>query len=387
MKFLPLIWRNLMRRKVRTFMTVMSIMVAFVLFGVLMAVRAAFSMGIDVAGADRLMSIHKVSIIQLLPKSYGDRIRSVNGVTDVTHANWFGGYYQEPSNFIANMAVEPESWLRMYPEFELPEEHKQAWYRNRTGAVVGIDTARKFGWKVGDRVPLISPIYRKPDGSPWDFTIEGIYDSTTKGVDKTNFFFHWAFLDETFRNTGFLNGQVGWYIIRVADPASSDTLAKQIDALFANSPAETKTATEKAFISDWAKQVGDIGAIMIAITAAVLFSILFVTGNAMAQSIRERISELGVLKTLGYSDSRILSLVLLESFAIAVLGGGLGLGLAWAGITAMGDPTNGFLPIFHFPVRDLVAGAALVLVLGFATGLLPALQARRLKIVDALRRA
>jgi putative ABC transport system permease protein len=385
MKFLPLVLRNLTRRKIRTFLTIASIFMAFVLFGVLMALRAAFTLGVEVAGADRLMTIHKVSLIQLLPRSYMERIRSVEGVTDVSHANWFGAYYQDPGNFIANMAVDPESWLRMYPEFAVPEEQKKAWIANRTGAIVGISTATKFNWKVGDRVPLISPIYRKPDGSPWEFTIEGIYDSPVKGTDKTQFFFHWEYINETFRNAPVAN-QVGWYVIRVADPAASDRLAKRVDELFANSSAETKTATEKAFVSDFANQIGDIGAIMIAITAVVMFFILFVAGNAMAQSIRERTNELAVLKTLGFSETLILVLVLLESAAIAILGGGFGLAVAWW-LISLGDPTNGLLPAFFFPQRDLVMGIALVLVLGLATGLLPALQARRLKIVTALRKA
>jgi putative ABC transport system permease protein len=385
MKFLPLVLRNLMRRKVRTVFTALSIFIAFVLFGVLMAIRAAFTLGVEVAGADRLMTIHKVSLIQPLPKSYSERIRSFEGVTDVTHANWFGAYYQEPSNFLANMAVEPESWLRMYPEFQVPEEQKKAWIANRTGAIVGIDSAKKYGWKVGDRVPLISPIYRKPDGSPWEFTIDGIYDSPVKGTDKTQFFFHWDYINETFRDRTEFANQVGWYVMRVKDPASSDQLAKRIDALFANSPAETKTATEKAFVSDFANQIGDIGNIMMAIAAIVMSFILFVAGNAMAQSIRERTNELAVLKTLGFGEGRILALVLLESVTIAVIGGGLGLIVAWV-LIAQGDPTNGMLPAFYFPVRNLIAGIALVLLLGIGTGLLPALQARRLKIVDALRR-
>ena len=385
MKFLPLVIRNLMRRKIRTIFTVLSVMIAFVLFGALMAIRAAFTMGVEVAGADRLMVIHKVSIIQPLPKSYGDRIRATSGVTDLTHANWFGAYYQDPNSFFANMAVDPESWMRMYPEYELPEEHKKAWLGNRTGAIVGVDTARKYGWKVGDRVPLISPIYRKPDGAPWEFTISGIYDSPVKGVDKTQFFFHWEYLNQTFQNSGFFSGVVGWYVFRVADPATSDQLAKTIDTMFANSPAETKTATEKAFVSDFAKQVGDIGAIMIAIAAIVMGFILFVAGNSMAQSVRERINELGVLKTLGYKDGRILGLILLESCTIAVLGGGIGLLIAWI-IIAQGDPTGGLLPIFYFPVRDLVFGIALVAALGVGAGVLPAVQASRLQIVDALRR-
>ncbi len=385
MKFLPLVLRNLLRRKVRTFLTIASIFMAFVLFGVLMALRAAFTLGVEVAGADRLMTIHKVSLIQLLPKSYMERIRGLEGVTDVSHANWFGAYYREPSNFIANMAVDPPSWLRMYPEFALPEEQKKAWVGNRTGAIVGISTAKKFNWKIGDRVPLISPIYRKPDGSPWEFTIEGIYDSPVKGTDKTQFFFHWDYINETFRNSP-VSDQVGWYVVRVADPGASDQLAKRLDTLFANSPAETKTATEKAFVSDFANQIGDIGSIMMAITAVVMSFILFVAGNSMAQSIRERTNELAVLKTLGFGEPLILTLVLLESVTIAVIGGGLGLGVAWL-LIAQGDPTNGMLPAFYFPVRDVIIGAVLILVLGVGTGLLPALQARRLKIVTALRKA
>lgn len=386
MKFVPLIWRNLLRRKVRTTLTIGCIFIGFLLFAVVMAFKAAFSMGIDIAGADRLMTIHKVSLIQLIPRSYKGRIEALEGVSAVTHANWFGGYYQEPSNFIANFAVEPEPYLRMYPEFVLPEEQKKAWIANRSGAVVGIDTARKFGWKVGDRVPLISPIYRKPDGGPWDFVIEGIYDSPVKGTDKTMFWFHYDYVNEVFRNAPAVRDQVGWYVIKVEDPETSDQLAKRIDALFANSSAETKTATEKAFVSDFAKQVGDISTIMIAIASMVMFFILFVAGNAMAQSIRERTSELAVLKTLGFSDGRILTLVLVESCVIALIGGGLGLGLGWLFIS-QGDPTGGMLPAFYFPVPDLILGGVLVLLLGLGTGLLPAIQAQRLKIVTALRRA
>jgi putative ABC transport system permease protein len=384
MKYLPLVWRNLMRRKVRTIFTLLSILIAFVLFGALMAVRAAFSMGVEVAGTDRLMVIHKVSLIQWLPKSYEERIRGVDGVTGVTHASWFGGYYREPSNYLANMAVDPVSWLQMYPEFEVPEEQRKVWVSDRSSAIVGVDTANKYNWKVGDRVPLISPIYRKPDGAPWDFTIAGIYGSSVKGTDKTQFFFHWDYINETFRNTPIANN-VGWYVVRIADPSTANQLSKQIDALFANSLNETKTSTEKAWVSDFAGQIGDIGAIVIRIAALVMGLILFVAGNAMAQSIRERINELGVLKTLGFTDGRILALVLLESCTLAIIGGGIGLAIGWL-IVAQGDPTGGFLPTFYFPVRDLLLGIALVLALGLATGLLPALQASRLKIVDALRR-
>jgi putative ABC transport system permease protein len=385
MKFLPLIWRNLTRRKIRTIFTTLSIFIAFLLFGFLMAIKAAFTMGIDVAGADRLMTIHKVSFIQPLPGSYQERIRAVEGVTAITHANWFGGIYQDPANFIANFAVDPESWLAMYPEYVLPEEQKQAWYANRTGAIVGIDTAKRFGWKVGDRVPLQGTIYRKPDDSPWEFTIDGIYDSPLVGTDKTQFFFHYKYLNETI-SQNFGRDQVGWYIVKVANPAEADDVARRMDALFANSPAETKTATEKAFVADFAKQVGDIGAIMTAIAAVVIVFILFVAGNAMAQSIRERTNELAILKTLGFNDRKVLGMVLFESTLVAALGGALGLALAWL-VIAQGDPTGGLLPIFHFPPRDLVLGILLVLALGLMSGMVPAMQASRLKIVDALRRS
>jgi putative ABC transport system permease protein len=384
MKFLPVIWRNLMRRKVRTIVTMLSIFVAFLLFGALMAIRAAFSMGVEVAGAERLMMIHKVSIIQPLPLSYANRIKPVEGVTDLSHGSWFNGIYQDPKNFFATMAVDPESWLRIYKEFAIPEEQKQAWFANRTGAIIGVDLARRFNWKIGDRIPLISPIYRKRDGSPWEFTIDGIYDATAKGVDKTQFFFHYRYLEETMRDTP-MAGLVSWFVIQVADPSTADRLALQLDGQFANSPAETKTATEKAFVSDFAKQIGDIGTIMMAITAVVMFFILFVAGNAMAQSIRERTNELGVLKTLGFKDGLILSLVLVESCVIALVGGGLGLAVAWL-IISQGDPTGGFLPAFYFPPADVVAGAVIILLLGVGAGLLPAFQASRLKIVDALRR-
>ncbi len=382
MKYLPLVWRNLMRRKIRTFITLLTIVIGFLLFGLLMAIRAAFTLGVEVAGADRLVMIHKVSFIQLLPLSYQARIATVEGVSGVTHQTWLGAYYQEPGNFFANIAVDPEAVLAIYPEVEVPPDQVKAWVANRTGAIVGVDLAARFGWKIGDRIPMQGTFFRPPDGRPWEFTVAGIYASSARGFDKTQLFFNYRYLEETVQEA---RGSVGWYVIRVADPARADQLANRIDSLFANSPAETKTATEKAFVQAFAKQIGDIGTIMMAISGVALLFILLITGNTMAQSIRERTSELGVLKTLGFSHGRILSLVLLESTLIALLGGGIGLLIAW-GITSMGDPTGGFLPAFYLPTRDLLLGIVMVVVLGLATGILPALQAGRLKIVDALRR-
>jgi putative ABC transport system permease protein len=385
MKFLPLVWRNLLRRRVRTTFTLLSVFVAFVLYGLLMAIRVAFSAGVTIAGAERLMMIDKVSLINPIPLSYMEQIRSTDGVADISHANWFGGVYQDPKNFFANMAVDPESWLRIYPEFQLPDEQKKTWLSDRTGAIVGADTARRFGWKVGDRVPLQGTIYRTPSGGPWEFTIDGIYDSTEKGVDKTQLFFHYDYLNETLGPGNYGRDQVGWYVVQLKDPAQSEAIAQKLDAMFANSPNETKTATEKAFVAGFAKQIGDIGSIMIAIAGAVLFTILLVSANTMAQAIRERTNELAILKTLGFSDGRILRLVLVESCVIALIGGGLGLAAAWV-IVAQGDPTGGLLPPFYLAGSDVVSGAAIILTLGVATGIWPAVQASRLRIVDALRK-
>ena len=384
MKFLPIVWRNLLRRKIRTIFTVLSIFTAFLLFGVLMAVRAAFSMGIELAGADRLMILNKISIIMPLPESYGGRVQMIDGVKEVTHANWFGGYYRETKNAFANMAVEPESWLRMYPEFGLPDDQKKAWLADRSGAIVGIDTARRFGWKVGDRVPLEATIYRRNNGTAWEFNISGIYDSPVKGTDKTQLFFHYDYLAEAVRDSGF-GGQVGWYVIKVDDPDRSPEIAKKIDTMFVNSPTETKTVAEKAFVAGFAKQIGNISLITQLVAAAAILMILLITANTMAQSIRERTGELAVLKTLGFGDGRVLSMVLIESCFIAIVGGLAGLAVSW-GLVARGDPTGGFLPMFYFPVRDLIAGVVLVFILGVVSGAFPAWQAGRLRIVDALRR-
>jgi putative ABC transport system permease protein len=382
MKYFPLVWRSLMRRKLRTLFTALSIVVAFVLFGALMALKAAFGMGVDLAGQDRLIMIQKVSFIQPLPRSYQGRIASSEGIVAVTHQSWFGGIYQDPKNFFAQFAVEPEPFLQMFPEYVLTAERKQAWYANRTGAIIGRALADRFGWKVGDRVPLQATIFRKPDDSPWTFTIEGIYEGAAKGTDTTQFFFHYDYLNET---RTILKDEVGWYVVRVADPQQSDAIAGRLDALFANSSAETKTSTEKAFVQAFARQIGDIGSILMAILAAVLFTMLLVAANTMGQAVRERTSELAVMKTLGFTDGQLLGLVLFESVLLATVGGGLGLLLAWA-IVQGGDPTGGFLPAFFLPTRDLVLGVGLVLLLGMAAGLLPAWQASRLRIVDALRR-
>lgn len=382
MKFLPLIWRTLLRRKIRTTFTALSIFVAFVLFAVLMAIRVAFTVGVQVAGVDRLLMFHKVSIIQFLPISYLDRLKHTEGVADATFATWFGAIYRDPKNFFPQYAVEPEAYLRMYPEFLVPEDQKKAWFADRMGAVVGRGTATRFGWKVGDRVPLQGTIFRPRNGTAWTFTIRGIYDGAHPGDDTTQFLLHHKYLEE---GRTFAFDMVGWYFIRVTDPAQSAEIAKRIDAEFANSEYETKTSTEKAFAQMFANQIGDIGSIMIAIASAVFFTILLVAANTMAQSIRERVGELAVLKTLGYNNGLVMSLVLAESMLLAVGAGWLGLVVGW--LLTQHDPTGGILPVFFLPGRDFALGALLAIALGLAAGVVPSTRAVRLRIVDALRRS
>jgi putative ABC transport system permease protein len=384
MKFVPLLVRNLLRRKIRTTLTLLGIVVAFVLFGLLAAIEAAFSMGVELAGNDRLVLIHKVSLIQLLPESYLERIRAVPGVVDACHQTWFGGIYQDPKNFFMQIPVDPECHMKMFPEFLLPDAQQKAWFADRQGAIAGRKLAERYGWKVGDRIPLQATIWRKKDNSTnWEFNLDGIYDGAAAGTDTTQFFFHYKYLDES---RLFAQGQVGWYYVRIADPSKAPDIAARLDALFANSPAETKTTTEKAFAQAFAKQVGDIGLIVRTIGAAVFFTLLLGVANTMAQSVRERTSELAVLKALGFSDGRILALVLAESCLLAAVGGAVGLGLA-AWVVSLGDPTGGLLPGFFLPARALAFGAALFLALGFVAGVFPAVRGMRLRIVDALRRA
>jgi len=385
MKFLPLVWSNLKRKKARTVLTLLSIVVAFVLFGFLSAIKQALTGGVSLAGANRLIVRHKVSIIQLLPESYKARMQRIPGVGLVTHQTWFGGRYQDSKNFFMQNPVEPEEFLEIHPEFLLAPEQKAAWLRTRTGAIVGRKTAERFHWKVGDRVPILSSIWAKSDGSrTWEFDIVGIFDGRDKNTDTTPLFFRYDYFDEARRN-GWAKGNVGWYTLRIEDPAQAARIAKQVDAEFENSSAETKTEPEGAFVQAWANQIGDIVLITASILGAVFFTILLVTGNTISQSVRERTGELGVLKAIGFTNGQVLALVLAESCLLAVLGGALGLGLARL-ITAGGDPTGGMLPLFFFPNRDLLAGLGYSLALGLVTGIFPALQAMRLRVADALRR-
>ena len=383
MKYLPLLLAALLRKKTRTVLTLLSVAAAFTLFGMLDAVRVAFNAPQSVAGIDRLVVASRFSIIQPLPYGYLVRIEKVPGVKAVAYANWFGGVYQDPKNFFANIAVSLPSYLGIYPDIVLPEQQKQAFLTTRTGAVVGESLARRFGWKIGDRIPLQATIFpHRNGGNVWTFDLVGIYRAAQpelRGMEQ-QLLFRYDYFDEG-RQSG--QGTVGWYIVKVEDPAVADRVAQSIDHLFANSSDETKTQSEREFQLSFAKQIGDIGLIVTAIMGAVFFTLLLLTGNTMAQAIRERIPELAVLKTIGFTNRAVLLLVLSESVLLLSLGGLAGLLFARLGLPLISAASSGQLDLV-MPVQSWLLGLFLMLLIGFIVGLPPALRAMRLRIVDAL---
>jgi putative ABC transport system permease protein len=378
MKFRRLVFANLFRRKARTVLTLGSFAVALFLFGLLFVVRGAFSQGVDVAVTDRLVIINRVSIIQPLPLAYRDRLLRIPGIKVVTFSSWFGGVYQDERNFFPQIAIDVEHQLAVYPEFLVPDEQWEGFLADREACVVGQELAERFNWKIGDRIPIKGTIHP----GTWEFNLRGIYRGKRPQDDNSQFWFHWKLLDERAR---FGKGYVGWYVLRVDNPDQAAALARTIDEQFANSPWETKTETEKAFAASWVKQMGNIEFLILAIGGVVFFTLLLVTGNTMAISVRERTGEFAVLKALGFSDRFVLALVMVESLIIAFLGGGVGLGMAKV-YTLGGDPTGGMLPYFYLPVKAMIYGTGIALLVGAVSGILPAWSAMRLRVVDALRR-
>ncbi|MEO8062013.1 MAG: ABC transporter permease [Pseudomonadota bacterium] len=383
-RWLPLVWANLRRRKLRLVFTFISILLAFLMFGMLDALRTSLSQAINLAGADRLMLQSKVNITVSNPRSHFEKVKAVPGVLAVAPFNWFGGVFKDSKQQIQVQATDPEEFMKVYPEVKLKPEELAAWKNDRQAIVIGQALADQYGWKVGQRIPLRSEIWRKTDGTDvWQFNIVGIYTVSGSGWDKRSAMFQYDYFNESLQ---FGKDMVGWMVIKVANPDDSEKVANRIDSMFANSSNETKTATERVFIKQFLDQVGNIGLILVSVTSAVFFTMLLVTANTMAQSVRERTNEIGVLKTLGFSGQSILGLVLLESLFMTFTGGLVGLGLAWLLAGALGEGIKDYFPVFKIGVGTFTVGAALMLAFGLVTGMWPALTAMRLKIVDALRR-
>ncbi|MFO1474481.1 MAG: FtsX-like permease family protein [Lysobacterales bacterium] len=383
MKYLHLIWAALFRSKTRTLLTLMSVVAAFLLFGMLDSVRVAFNTGGNLAGSKRLVVASRLSITQMLPYSLLSQIEAVPGVQRVAYAAWFGGIYRDPKNFFPNFSVSP-NYFDMYPEYVLPAAQKAAFAADRTGAIVGESLAKRNGWKLGDTVPLQATIFPQKDGSnAWPLKIDGIFtvkDAKRRG-EENQLWFHWKYFDEA---NQYVNGRVGWYMVELADMNQADRVAQAIDAISANSDHETKTQTEQAFNQAFAKQFADIGLIVTAIMGAVFFTLLLLTGNTMAQAVRERIPELAVLKTIGFSNRSVLWLVLAESMLLVVLGGLIGLALAALLMPIVSAGSGGMIQLPTVLPQTWLLGLGLMLLIGAVVGALPALRAMRLNIVDAL---
>ena len=383
MKYFSLIWAALFRSKTRTALTLLSVVAAFLLFGLLDSVRVAFTSGGGVAGADRLVVSSRLSLTQMLPLNLEQKIASTPGVKKVAYAAWFGGIYKDPKNFFPNFSVGP-GYLDLYPEYVIPADQLKAWENDRTGAVVGEALAKKFGWKIGDTIPLQATIFPQKDGSnAWPLTLRGIFKvaDDKKKNEESQLLFHWKYFDEA---NQYVNGQVGWYMVKLDNVDHATRVAKAIDAISENSDRETKSQTEQAFNQSFLKQFADIGFIVTAIMGAVFFTLLLLTGNTMAQAVRERIPELAVLKTLGFTNRAVLLLVLAESVLLVVLGGAIGMALASVIVPGLAAASGGMMPAGNVPAETWGVALVLMVGIGVVVGVLPALRAMRLKIVDAL---
>ena len=354
------------------------------MFGMLDALRTSLSQAINLAGADRLMLLSKVNVTVSLPRAYFEKVKATPGVRAAVPFTWFGGVYKDSKNQIQVQVTEADEIMAVYPELKLKPAEFEAWKRDRQGVIVGPTLANAYGWKVGQRIPIRSDIWRKADGSDtWQLNIVAIYETSGTGIDRASAFFHYDYFNESLQ---YGKDAFSWMVIRVANPDESDALAARLDSMFENSPSETKTSTERVMIKQFLDQVGNIGLILVSVIMAVFFIMLLVTANSMVQSVSERINEIGVLKTLGFSGPSILTLVLLESLFLTFAGGLVGLALAWLMTGAMGDAIKDYFPVFRLSAGTLLTGIALMVAFGIVTGMWPALTAMRLKIVDALRR-
>jgi len=386
-KDLYLILKNLTRNKLRLSLNGFAILIAFFLFGALGSLKSALNAGVELSADDRLMVVNKINFTQPLPMSYYQKVKGLEGVDKLTYANWFGTYYQDPQQLFNGMAVDPETWLQVYPEYILDDEAKQRWFQDRRGAIVGKPLADRFGWKVGDLIPISSNIFSQADGSHvWQMEVSGIYTGANEQTYLNQLFFHHKYYSETV-NLG-AGDFLGWLVVSVAPNYDNQKLIDAIDKQFANSPFETETASEKQFSKAFIEQLGNIGLMITSLVSAAFFTILLIVGNTMALAIRERTGEIAVLKTLGFSAPRVFRMVLLESLTLALLGGLAGLlfaKLAVGTLSSVPDIQNTFGSLIL--TSDVVIQSLLYMVgLGLLTGILPAMRALKLNTVEALAR-
>ena len=384
MNKLGLVWSNLFRRKLRTVLTLFSVLVAFLLFTLLRTATDAFSGGgFTQPGIDRLVVAPKYSIIDPLPVALLQQIESVEGVENAAHADWFGGVYQDARNFFPQYPVQPFDWFDLHTEYHIDPAELETFARTRTGAVAPVELAEKYGWKVGDKIPIQGQIYAQRDGGRlWEFDLVGTYRGPENVPQPSEFLFHYERFSEA---NEYGPGNVGWYMVRIADSERAAEIASAIDALFENSLNPTRTSTEAEYNRQFVEQMGNIELMMTGILGAVFFTILLLTGNTMAQGLRERVPELAVLKTLGFTDSGVAWLMLGEAVMLCLFGALLGV-IAALGVAALvGAQLESILGQFEVSWSIVAWALATSVVLGVLVGAVPSLTARRLTIVDALR--
>ena len=378
MKYLRLVFANLGRHKLRSILTIASVALALFLFASLRSVTTTMAAAAQFGGARRLVTLNATGLVFPLPLAYANRIKGLPGVTGLSWANWFGGRYGDGKNFFANFAVDAESYLDLYPEIVLPADQRQAFIQDRTGAIIGDRLISQFGWKLGQNVTLQGTIFQ----GDWTFTIDGVYHPTDPAIGDNVLIFHHEYFDERIGRAGI----AGWYIVEIDDPAHAAQIAKTIDDMFRNSSSPTKTGTEREFQASFATMWGNVSFLMSTIGLAVVFAILLVTANAMMMSARERTPEIAVLKTVGFSDRLLFGLVMVEAGALALTGAAIGLGFATFLYPAINFNGAGFLPGFKVATSTLIIGALVAVGLMLASGLVPALRAARLPVVQALRK-
>ena len=382
MNDLTLIRKSLFRKKTRAILLILSIMTAFLIFGALSSIDRVLNSSEELSRADRLVTVNKINFTQTMPYAYWGRVQNVDGVQAVTHASWFGGYYQDVRNFVQAFAADIDSYLEVYPELEIPADQRAALSERRDCVAVGADLAEQYDWSVGDRFPLSSNIWRQQDGSSaWDVEVCAIMTITEQELPTNYLLLQYDYYNEAL---AFNRDQIGWMILLTGDPSINDAVSERIDSLFANSPAETETTTEAAFSQAFIEQLGNIGLILSLVVGAAFATILMIVGTTMVMAINERTKEVGVMKTLGFSSSRIFTHVLSESVLLSLVGGLLGLGLAVLLLQVIAGIAGSQLPGLGVGQKTWVQALGLMLAFGLITGFVPALNAMRLKIVDAL---
>jgi len=382
MKYIPLIFADILTKRVRFIFIILSLAIAFFLFAYLSAIKQGFIGGVDASGIDRMITTDKISNFNLMPIGHKFKIKNIPGVKNVSEGSWFGGYYQDRKNTFIQYAVHPKDYSAIH-EFELDEEQKQAWFADREGAVIGDKISERFGWNIGDRITLTTTIWENKDwNNDWEFNIRGIASSNDKNVNMQGMLFHHKYFDE---GRAWSNDTVGWFYVQADDASNLDSVSKKVDEFFKNSEYETKTSPEKAYSRSYINQIGDIEAIFISILGVVFITLLAVTGSAMAQGIKEHISDLAVMSVIGFSSRLIALLTIIESVFITLIGSSIGIALAWLACSIFGDPTNGLLPIFHLPNLVIIKGLVLSALFGLIIGLVPVFLILRMDKVQALR--